>query len=386
MTPITFNAHDNSYIDHELSVNLDSTEAFEGPEKLLEIWFFNSVDEVPDKSRTLRSISHEDWSGLLDLVNCKILSIKSTDKLDAFLLSESSLFVFDHKLILKTCGTTTTLNCLNALFRLVQHKLNWDFLKTKELQPSKVFYSRRSFMFPNQQKSIYKNWDDEVKYLNNFFTNATHYLIGRIDNKHWHLYTTESNTTRSIAENDQTFEILMTEISRDKAEQFVTSRKPGFEIDSSTDLGHFIGESTSNNTGLNNLYGKVQVNDAFSFTPCGFSSNSILNEDSYYTIHVTPERDWSYASFETNVNPQMYNLTNVDVLFKVLRIFKPHSFQFTFFANESNENFKLLKHLDEIRGYKKLDKIIYDLDGYELLYVRYQVDDEELLNQLVIDN
>lgn len=388
MTPVTFNAGENAYIDHELSINLDSTEAFEGPEKLLEIWFYDSVKDIPTE-KTLRSIPFDDWSKILDLVNCKVLSIKSSNKLDAFLLSESSLFVFDHKLILKTCGTTTTLHCLSSLFEMVKNQLGWDFENSHEkFELAKVFYSRRSFMFPAKQKSIHKNWKDEVDYLNQFFDNGSHYLIGRIDNNHWHLYTTVpsigKNTVHHNEELDQTFEILMTELSPDRALQFHTSRKPGFEIDENSDLGHFLGHSTSNNTGLNNLYGSVDEHDAFAFTPCGYSSNSILDQDSYYTLHVTPEKDWSYASFESNVNPYKYGLDNVDVLYRVLNVFKPHKFQFTLFSSNFGKDFEALKRFDNIKGYKKVDKILYDLENYQLLYVSYQIDEAELINGLSI--
>lgn len=375
--PVTYEGA-NSYVDHELSVNLDSTEAFEGPEKLLEIWFYPDAGSIPDANKSLRSISHDDWSAILDLVNCKILSIKSSDHLDAFLLSESSLFVYDHKLILKTCGTTTTLFCLDALFQLLLKELGWDFVSK---QPLRVFYSRRAFMFPERQRSIHKNWQDEVDYLNQYFKGSSHYVIGRIDNSHWHLYVATNGEDQG-SDDDETFEVLMTGIDHSKAEQFITSRKPGFEIDPKHDLGHFMGSSTSNNTGLNSLYGVKQIHDAFSFTPCGYSSNSILNEDSYYTLHVTPERDWSYASFESNVNPALYNLTNVDILLKVLQVFQPRHFQMTLFANGNGESLNKLFALDQLPKYKKLDKVLYDLKGYTLLYISYELVIDSAMEEL----
>lgn len=40
--------------------------------------------------------------------------------------------------------------------------------------------------------------------------------------------------------------------------------------------------------------------DSWMFSPCGYSLNALIGQDAYSTIHVTPERDYSYASFETN--------------------------------------------------------------------------------------
>ena len=54
-----------------------------------------------------------------------------------------------------------------------------------------------------------------------------------------------------------------------------------------------------------------------------------LCEDAYWTIHITPESDCSYASFETNVR-----LPDYTVLVKaVLAIFKPERFTMTLLAD-----------------------------------------------------
>ena len=148
-----------TYVDHELSANLDSTFAFEGPEKLLEIWFFQSENDIPSHcdSEGLRAIPLKKWQEILDLVSCKILSMKSSDYMDAYLLSESSLFVFPHKMILKTCGTTTTLACLDTLFATVEKYVtkNGSFA-SKNVE--KIFYSRRSFMVPEKHKHVHRDW------------------------------------------------------------------------------------------------------------------------------------------------------------------------------------------------------------------------------------
>ena len=54
-------------------------------------------------------------------------------------------------------------------------------------------------------------------------------------------------------------------------------------------------------TGIGDLLPGVKVDD-WAFEPCGYSMNG-LRERYYYTIHVTPESGFSYASFETN-DPQ----------------------------------------------------------------------------------
>ncbi|SCU84673.1 LADA_0D03114g1_1 [Lachancea dasiensis] len=380
----------HTYIDRELSANLDSTDAFEGPEKLLEIWFFKNANSIPPKSKTLRSIEFKIWVRLLQLVKCQVLSMKQTEKMDAFLLSESSLFVFDHKLTLKTCGTTTTLFCLEELFRTVRDHLGWNFCLQGKINPYKVFYSRRCFMFPKKQQGIHQNWDDETHYLDQFFSKGKSYLVGRLgQTSHWNLYVTETNKELEAQyggtneeEDDETLEILMTGLGPAKAAQFVTTREPGQPVESDgEDEGHDLGFRVTQQTQLDQVYENVKnvsfQQDAFAFTPCGYSSNLVLDHEYFYTLHVTPEVGWSYASFESNVPVRDMSCgtqDNVNVMERVLGVFQPSDFCLTFFSRDfANDNFdKLGKHTQNLSNYIRRDKIVYDLDDYQLLYLRFE--------------
>ena len=52
---------------------------------------------------------------LCRLAKCSILTSISNTYVDAFVLSESSLFLYRNKYVMKTCGTTTLLRCLSTL-------------------------------------------------------------------------------------------------------------------------------------------------------------------------------------------------------------------------------------------------------------------------------
>ncbi|KAL2136218.1 hypothetical protein VTI74DRAFT_4848 [Chaetomium olivicolor] len=192
-------------INHEVAADLDSSNAFEGPEKLLEVWFSPSPNALPPsvKEHGLKSVPPSVWEGMLDLVNCKVLSIVKSDHVDAYLLSESSMFVFPHKIILKTCGTTTLLLGLRRMLRIAAVEAGFPFHNAASLDdihvaatPHRVFYSRKNFLFPDRQRGPHSSWKEEVKFLDDTFENGSAYMVGRMNADHWYLYmTTPSSST-----------------------------------------------------------------------------------------------------------------------------------------------------------------------------------------------
>ncbi|CAH1980398.1 unnamed protein product [Acanthoscelides obtectus] len=72
------------------------------------------------------------------------------------------------------------------------------------------------------------------------------------------------------------------------------------------------------------------VIDDFLFEPCGYSMNGVTKNGCYMTIHITPEPDFSYVSFETNIPSSSYR----EIIQKVLDTFNPGKFTVTIFANQ----------------------------------------------------
>jgi len=68
----------------------------------------------------------------------------------------------------------------------------------------------------------------------------------------------------------------------------------------------------------------------FCFDPCGYSMNGLLY-DAYWTIHITPESTFSYASFETNIRMTSYG----GLIKAVLAIFRPKRWTMTLFADRN---------------------------------------------------
>jgi len=227
---------------------------------LLEVWFAPNPDCLPPgvKPNGLKSVSSETWVGMLDMVNCKILSVLEAEQMDAYLLSESSMFVFPHKLILKTCGTTTLLLGLRRLLRIAAEHAGFPFHNTKSLDdihaaasPYRVFYSRKNFLFPDKQRGPHRSWKQEVKFLDDMFEGGSAYMVGKMNGDHWYLYITSPETSITpprtpedqknltyqpnsnkiptsagsifnggMETNDETLEILMTDLDPENAKQF----------------------------------------------------------------------------------------------------------------------------------------------------------------------
>lgn len=93
---------------------------FEGPEKTIEIDFQPSRGPAAG----LRLLTRETLDALCEAARCTILNHESNEHFDSYVLSESSMFVYPRKFIMKTCGTTTLLRCIPLLLKKAEVRRN----------------------------------------------------------------------------------------------------------------------------------------------------------------------------------------------------------------------------------------------------------------------
>jgi len=279
---------------------------FEGVEKRLELDFAGASGDASGAANaanaavapSLRALGREEWSDLLVPAECCIVSSVSNAACDAYLLSESSLFVFDTKIVLKTCGRTRILDAVPGIVSLAQESPRVGCLKL-----ARAKYSRSAFKCPEQQPAPYTHFALEVEALDELFGHLEGgghaYVLGDQLNKSlWHIYTAgrsppNSNPPASSCSHlkksggNLTLEICMTGLDAKYCEHFSTCGE----------------RSTASNEGLRirsgiaKLIGAQDAVDDYVFDPCGYSMNSV-KANSLVTIHITPEENCSYASVE----------------------------------------------------------------------------------------
>ncbi|XP_072356129.1 S-adenosylmethionine decarboxylase proenzyme isoform X3 [Scyliorhinus torazame] len=300
---------------------------FEGTEKLLEVWF--SRQDLCKGSGDLRTIP-----------------------------SESSMFVSKRRFILKTCGTTLLLQALEPLLELAREYCGFDSIQD-------FFYSRKNFVKPAHQEYPHRNFQEEVEFLDMMFPNGAAYCMGRMNSDCWYLYTLDVPEDSGIKQPDQTLEILMSELDPAVMDQFFM--KDGVTVNDVTRM-----------SGIRDLI-PGSVIDATLFDPCGYSMNGMkvdigriflfeaTGQGTYWTIHITPEPDFSYVSFETNLAQTSYD----DLIKKVVDVFKPGKFVTTLFVNQNSKCRSSFSSPQKIEGFKRLDCQCAQFNDYNFVFSSY---------------
>lgn len=279
---------------------------FEGFEKRLEITFFDPPLFTDPAGLGLRSLTRSQLDSVLDAASCTIVSQLSNSVFDSYVLSESSLFVYPHKIILKTCGTTKLLLSIDPILKLAD---------SVGLTVSSVLYSRGTFNFPTAQVAPHRSFSEEVSYLNGYFGNlgsGSHaYVLGdpTVQDRCWHVYSACSADVEDPTD-VVTLEMCMTGLKKEKASVFYKRE------------GHLANEMTKL-SGIDDVIPSHVICD-FDFDPCGYSMNGI-DGGAYSTVHVTPEDGFSYASYEAmGFDPGSVRFE--PLVKRVLKCFEPKEF------------------------------------------------------------
>ena len=236
---------------------------FEGSEKKIEV-VFNRQD--------LRQLGDDYWRGIVSECNATILSKISSEQVDAYLLSESSLFVWNDYILLITCGKTLLVKAIEKLFL--------DFGKNSFR--SLIFQRKNEYQERMQETSFY----EDAKIISSLFEKqVSAFQLGHLDGHHNFLL--HLNNDFNPPKEDRTCELLMYHL-HGEAFSF-------FQKQHSTD-------EVRNFLGLSEFFADWKIDD-FSFEPIGYSLNG-LKGNKYITMHITPQEGSSYVSFETNLDTE----------------------------------------------------------------------------------
>lgn len=292
---------------------------FEGYEKRLEIQFFVPGLSLDPQRKGLRSLSRTQLDEILKPAECTIVASLSNANVDSYLLSESSLFVFSYKIIIKTCGTTKLLHSISPILR---------FANTLSLAVRAVKYSRGSFIFPGAQPYPHRTFSEEVALLDDYFGNlgagSRAYVMGSMTkSQNWHVYSSCA-ILEDHPDSVYTLEMCMTGLDKNLASVFYKTQSCS-------------AAEMTNRSGIRQILPQSDIDD-FEFDPCGYSMNAIEGS-AISTIHVTPEDGSSYASFEAvGYDPKSTCLK--ELIERVLACFGPMEFSIAIHAADAYDEFE----------------------------------------------
>ncbi|KAF2313722.1 hypothetical protein GH714_012963 [Hevea brasiliensis] len=265
---------------------------FEGYEKRLELSFSEPSFFADPGGMGLRSLSKSQLDEILKPAECTIVDSLSNDHIDSYVLSESSLFVYPYKVIIKTCGTTKLLLSIPAILKLAD---------TLSLTVCSVSIA---------------------------------YVMGSPDKtQKWHVYSASVDVGCKLR-SAHTLEMCMTGLDRDRASVFYKTQSSSAAV-------------MTEESGIRKILPQSDICD-FDFDPCGYSMNAIEG-DAISTIHITPEDGFSYASFEAvGYNFEDMNLTQL--LERVLACFEPTEFSIALHSEVLHDELGKKLALD-VKGY-----------------------------------
>jgi S-adenosylmethionine decarboxylase len=265
---------------------------YEGTEKRL---------EITTKQDNLLQFPEQFWQEMIAQADASILSKIENKYIHAYLLSESSLFIWKNRVLLITCGSTHLVKA--ALF--FQQKFHKEQLQSllfhrhQALQPKlqKSSFAQDSLMLNSALQGVTQHWQGEYQGDLFFFGGL---IRSELNNKN----------------------ILMLHgLSGAFAQTLHTGKASCSEIVSALALAEFFPEL---------------LIDQFIFTPKGYSLNAITGQN-YLTIHITPEKSSTYLSLESSFKSHII----APYIKHLIRLFSPLRSQLMNFSNGNKDELQV---------------------------------------------
>ena len=306
---------------------------------------------------------------------CLIVSARHAASFDAYVLSESSLFVYANKFVLKTCGTTKLLAAI-PVFLAEARKLG--------MAPRRVKYTRSTFDRPLDQP-LDGCFTRETEFLEQHFgalgpDGGNAFVLGS-KNKgvQWHVYVADDDSANNLV----AAQSEGSECSSQDDEGSVgvgagavakTSRvEPTVSLEvCMTDLNtkhaaHFIRDDTfvssrvtTEQSGIAAVFPTMAIDD-YVFEPCGYSMNG-LSGDEYSTIHITPEEGFSYCSVEHSNIP--VSLADPEAYVrKVAKTFNPGRFSLSVSTDAPLAAAADIRRVPSLPGYRRVQASHQEIDS-----------------------
>ena len=295
---------------------------FEGPEKKVEL-------VVQPGFPSLRTLEPNIWEQVVHSAEARIISCRQNSECIAYLLSESSLFVFDDYVVMITCGQTNLVDAIESMLKVIPSS-----------SIALLTYERKNEYFPAHQRTSFA--DDAIRLA--LLLDGEAIRFGGENGHCIHLFhTTKAYTPMS---DDPTLEVLMHGIDENVAQQFETGSLPKDGL-------------LADKVGISSILPGFTI-DEYAFSPAGYSLNAV-DGDRYYAIHVTPERLGSYVSFETNHD---FRSDLTPLLRRIVEVFRPRSFDILSFSPEQGT-------VPEIGGYVVTDHVEHPVCGYTVTFLQY---------------
>lgn len=235
---------------------------FEGPEKKFEL-------RIQTDEQSFLDFPREFYLQLVHKAQAEILSEITNSHLQAYLLSESSLFVWKDRVLMITCGQTNLANAANFLLK----EINLESV-------DHFFYQRKNEFKAKLQPT---SFDDDCNLLSQSLKGQA-WRFGPEHGHHNSVFAYKNNSGLGPDFDTPATELFVYDLTQSVCSGLIEFCQAGKGI------AEFFG--------LQKHFPNYQLDEHY-FRPAGYSINGI-NEESYFSIHITPQWEHSYVSLETN--------------------------------------------------------------------------------------